>query len=172
MSLSRLIEVVTYLTLSSLACPAILSQPQTCVRAAYQTTTVSSSLYIIIHVTKPSSQMRQMRNFKRMDHASFEADLISELANVDIEQGAEIVLHQYEKAMKSSMDKRAPMRTRTTQSRKREPWYNDDIHNARQLRRMHETRWIKWIFTGKSLYVHRSEVNTKHHDFESEIASL
>ena len=66
-----------------------------------------------------------------MDHASFDEDLISELANVDTEMGVEIVLRQYEKAMNSSIDKHAPMRTRTTQSRKREPWYNDDIHNAR-----------------------------------------
>ena len=59
-------------------------------------------------VTKPrsSSQMRQVRNFKRMDHASFEADLISELANVDTELGVEIVLRQYEKAMKSSINMR------------------------------------------------------------------
>ena len=75
-----------------------------------------------------------------MDHASFEADLISELANVDTELGVEIVLCQYEKAMKMSIDKHAPIRRRTTQSRKREPSYNDDIHNARQLRRINETR--------------------------------
>ena len=81
------------------------------------------SVIFPLHVTKPrsSSQMRQVRNFKRMDHASFEADLISELADMDTEQGVEIVLHQYEKAMTSSIDKHAPMRTRTTQSRKREP---------------------------------------------------
>ena len=117
-----------------------------------------------LHVTKPrsSSQMRQVRNFKRMDHASFEADLISELADVDTEQGVEIVLHQYEKAMKSSIDKHAPMRTRTTQSRKREPWYNDDIHNARQLRRINETRWRETkLEIHRQIFVqHRSEVIT------------
>ena len=97
-----------------------------------------------------------------MDHASFEADLISELADVDTEQGVEIVLHQYEKAMKSSIDKHAPMRTRTTQSRKREPWYNDDIHNARQLRRINETRWRKTkLEIHRQIFVqHRSQVNT------------
>ena len=65
------------------------------------------SVIFPLHVTKPrsSSQMRQVRNFKRMDHASFEADLISELANVDTELGVEIVLRQYEKAIKSSIDK-------------------------------------------------------------------
>ena len=87
---------------------------------------------------------------------------ISELAVVDTEQGVEIVLHQYEKAMKSSIDKHAPMRTRTTQSRKREPWYNDDIHNARQLRRINETRWrdTKLEIHRQIFVQHRSEVNT------------
>ena len=122
------------------------------------------SVIFPLHVTKPrsSSQMRQVRNFKRMDHASFEADLISELADVDTEQGVEIVLHQYEKALKSSIDKHAPMRTRTTQSRKREPWYNDDIHNARQLRRINETRWreTKLEIHLQIFVQHRSEVNT------------
>ena len=122
------------------------------------------SVIFPLHVTKPrsSSQMRQVRNFKRMDHTSFEADLISELADVDTEQGVEIVLHQYEKAMKSSIDKHAPMRTRTTQSRKREPWYNDDIHNARQLRRINETRWRETkLEIHRQIFVqHRSEVNT------------
>ena len=65
-------------------------------------------------------------------------------------------------AMKSSMDKHAPMRTRTTQSRKREPWYNDDIHNARQLRRIHEIRWRESKLEIHRLICvqHRSEVNT------------
>ena len=117
-----------------------------------------------LHVTKPrsSSQMRHVRNFKRMDHASFEADFISELANVVTELGAEIVLRQYEKAMKSSIDKHAPIRRRTTQSRKREPWYNDDIHNARQLRRINETRWRETrLDIYRQIFVqHRSEENT------------
>ena len=121
------------------------------------------SVIFPLHVTKPrsSSQMRQVRNFKRMDHASFEADLISELANVDTELGVEIVLCQYEKAMKTSIDKHAPIR-RTTQSRKREPWYNDDIHNARQLRRINETRWRESrLEIHRQIFVqHRSEVNT------------
>ena len=122
------------------------------------------SVIFPLHVTKPrsSSQMRQVRNFKRMDHASFEAHLISELANVDTELGVEIVLCQYEKAMKTSIDKHAPIRRRTTQSRKREPWYNDDIHNARQLRRINETRWRESrLEIDRQIFVqHRSEVNT------------
>ena len=122
------------------------------------------SVIFPIHVTKPrsSSQTRQVRNFKRMDHASLEADLITELANVDTEQGVEIVLHQYEKAMKYSMDKHAPIRAWITQSRKREPWYNDDIHNARQLRRINETRWRETkLEIHRQIFIqHRQEVNT------------
>ena len=88
--------------------------------------------------------------------------MISELANVDTELGVEIVLCQYEKAMKTSIDKHAPIRRKTTQSRKREPWYNDDIHNARQLRRINETRWRESrLEINRQIFVqHRSEVNT------------
>ena len=122
------------------------------------------SVIFPLRVIKPRSsrQMRQVRNFKRMDHASFEADLISELANVDTELGVEIVLRQYEKAMKSSIDKHEHIRKRTTKSRKREPWYNDDIHNSRQLRRINETRWRETrLEIHRQIFVqHRSEVNT------------
>ena len=87
--------------------------------------------------------MRHLRDIRGINHDRFEADLLEHLASVDINMDVSAVVDQYEYALISTVDVHAPVTTRMKTSRRKEPWYNDDIHNARALRRSNEKRWRK-----------------------------
>ena len=87
--------------------------------------------------------MRHLRDIRGINHDRFEADLLEHLASVDINMDVSAVVDQYEYAVISTVDVHAPVTTRMKTSRRNEPWYNDDIHNARGLRRSNEKRWRK-----------------------------
>ena len=84
---------------------------------------------------------RHLRDIRGINHDRFEADLLEHLASVGINMGVSAVVDKYEHAVISTVDVHVTKKMKT--SRRKEPWYNDDIHNARALRRSHEKRWRK-----------------------------
>ena len=89
------------------------------------------------------------------------------------------VVDQYEHAVISTVDVHASVTTRIKMSRCKEPWYNDDIHNARALRRSKGKRWRKTkLEIHRQIYVqHRTAVNAmitrvKRAHYESVLSSL
>ena len=91
----------------------------------------------------PVRTMRHLRDIRGINHDRFEADLLEHLASVDINMDVSAVFDQYEHAVISTVDVQAPVTRRIKTSRRKEPWYNDAIHNARALRRSNEKRWRK-----------------------------
>ena len=123
--------------------------------------------------------MRHLRDIRGINHDRFEADLLEHLASVDINMDVSAVVDQYEHAVISTVDVHAPVTTRMKTSRRKEPWYNDDIYNARALRRSNEKRWRKTkLEIHRQIYVqHRTAVNTmitraKRAHYESVLSSL
>ena len=110
----------------------------------------------------PTRHVRQARDFRGMDRAGFTADLATKLGSIDRHQDVETLLEQYEQAVQSTTNVHAPMVSRVRQSRRREPWYNDEIHQARQLRHANEKRWRETkLEVHRQIFVqHRSQVNS------------
>ena len=91
----------------------------------------------------PARTMRHLRDIRGINHDRFEADLLKHLAFVDINMNVSAVVDQYEHAVISTVDVHVPVTTRMKTPRRMEPWYNDNIHSARALRRSNEKRWRK-----------------------------
>ena len=101
-------------------------------------------------VTCNEVQTKLIRDCRCFDHAAYEADLKSKLSKVEINSDINVILDQYEAAAKEALDIAAPTVRRRKVAREYHPWYNDDIHHVRKLRRVNEKMWRK---TG--LEIHR-----------------
>ena len=60
----------------------------------------------------------------------------------------------YDDAVRLTLDKHAPIKSSTRSSRARYPWYNNDVHQARRVRRKLERRWRKSRLTvDRQIYI-------------------
>ena len=85
--------------------------------------------------------MKQLRDFRGLDFVRLETDLSSRLASVDTTLDVNTMIGQYEHAFLSTIDLHAPLTVRMKACRRKESRYNDEIHEARALRRANEKRW-------------------------------
>jgi hypothetical protein len=128
----------------------IISRPEDCL---VESTSIGARLGSDHHVTfctpdlkKPAQtkEKRYLRNFKQIDHTSFHNDLAQSFKqNISSATDIDTLTVKYNDTVTKCLDKYAPITTRTCNSRKRQPWYNEDIHVARRERRKHEKRWGK-----------------------------
>ena len=97
-----------------------------------------------------------------MDQECFEADLSMALREIKLKLDTNSLLLAYTKAVSNTINKYAPVKSRVRKSKGREPWFTDDIHHARKLRRVNEKRWRDTrLEVHRQIYVqHRAEVNT------------
>ena len=123
--------------------------------------------------------VKQLRDFRGIDFARLETDLSSRLAFVDTTLDVNTMVGQYEHAVLSTIDLHAPLTVRMKACRRKEPWYNDDIHGARALRRANEKRWrTTKLEVHRQIFVeHRTAVNNmikraKRAHYESVLSSL
>ena len=94
--------------------------------------------------------VKQLRDFRGLDFVRLETDLPSRLGSVDTTLDVNTMVGQCEHAVLSIIDLHAPVTVRIKACRRKEPWYNDDIHEARALRFANEKRC-----RSKKLEVHR-----------------
>ena len=111
-----------------------------------------SSVIFNLETAKPShvKQREQVQDFRRMDQECFEADLSMARREINLKPDTNYLLLAYTKAVSNTINKYAPVKSRVRTSKGREPWFTDDIHHARKLRRVNEKRW-----RGSRLEVHR-----------------
>ncbi len=110
-----------------------------------------------------AKETRSFRNFKKIDQTSFNEDLTQSFALILTSPGdVDELVSQYNNSVTKCLDKHAPVTERTCNARKRQPWYNDDIHVARRQRRKYEKRWRKTKSeTDHNLYIeHNKLVNS------------
>ena len=105
---------------------------------------------------------KRIRDCRYFDHAAYEADLKTKLSKVEINSNIDVILDQYEAAAMESLDIAAPTVRRRKVVRKYHPWYNDEIHHARKLRRVNEKIWRKTrLEIHRQIFAdHRNTVNT------------
>ena len=53
----------------------------------------------------------------------------------------EYQVEEYNKILESTLDKHAPLQSKTVTLRSQPPWYSDDIHLARKEKRQAERKW-------------------------------
>ena len=85
--------------------------------------------------------VKQLRDFRGLDFFRLETDLSSRIASVDIILDVNIMVAQYEHAVYQQLTC-ISVSVRIKACRRNEPWYNDDIHEARALRCANEKTWI------------------------------
>ena len=85
--------------------------------------------------------VKQLRDFRGIDFVRLETDLSSCPASVDTTLDVNTMVGQYEHAVLSTIDLHAPLTVRMKACRRKEPWYNNQIHEASALRRAKEKRW-------------------------------
>ena len=109
---------------------------------------VSSARPVSAHTVK------QLGDFRGLYFFCLETDLSSRIASVDIILDVNIMVAQYEHAFLSTIDLHFPISVRIKACRRNEPWYNDDIHEARALRCANEKTWrIKKLEVHRQIYV-------------------
>ena len=78
---------------------------------------------------------------RHSNQQSFERDLVEKLAKIDLQHDVSTIHNFYKDAVNYIMNKHAPVKTRIRRSRERQPWFTDDIHHGRQLRKANERHW-------------------------------
>ena len=116
-------------------------------------------------ITCNEVQTKLIRDCRCFDHAAYAADLKTKLSKVQINSDINVILDQYEAAAKEALDIAAPTVRRRKVARKYHPWYNDDIHHARKLRRVNEKMWRKTALEiHRQIFAeHRNTVNAMIH---------
>ena len=103
---------------------------------------MSIVLDININITSPELVKREYRSTKNIDLASLNDDM----KNCDLFKAPpddlDILVNQFNETLQTILDKYAPKKTRAVKTRKN-PWYNNEIHEQRQLRRKLTRRWHK-----------------------------
>ncbi len=102
----------------------------------------------VIHCTiemlkpEPKKTLVTTRKLRDIDLKSFESDLSSQFESHCCTTADQLV-DLYQCTITRALDKYAPVRSVERTCRPRQPWYNDQIHEARRLRRKYERAWRK-----------------------------
>ena len=126
---------------------------------------ISDPYSVVFRLSSPSPvsarAVKQLRDFRGIDFVRLETDVSSRLASVDTTLDVNTLVGQYEHAVLSTIDLHAPLTVRMKAGRHKEPWYNDNIHEAKALRRANEKRWrTTKLEVHRQIFVeHRTAVN-------------
>jgi len=92
----------------------------------------------------------QYRKLKSIDMKSFKDDITTTFATHPVSSSAENAIVKYNNTLSNVLDKHAPMKSKREIPRKTAPWYNDNIHEAKEKRRQ-----IDRLHRRTKLEVHR-----------------
>ena len=93
-------------------------------------------IHCSIEIIKPDPKktLITFRKLRNIDLESFESDLSSQFESRCC-TAADQLVDLYQHTITRVLDKHAPVKTVERTCRPRQPWYNDQIHEARHLRR-------------------------------------
>ena len=91
---------------------------------------------------KPKSKKTVVtsRKFRDINLDAFKSDLSSQLGSHSCAMVDDLT-GLYQDTIVNVLNKHAPIRTTERTCRNRQPWYNNDIHEARRKRRKYERWW-------------------------------
>lgn len=105
---------------------------------------------------KPRLQKKTVvsRRLNSVNQEAFQKDLSRELSMTSKCGNVDELVTCYENSVVKTLDKHAPIRSSTRNARPKHPWYNDEIHHSRRLRRKLERKWRKSrLNTDRQLYI-------------------
>jgi hypothetical protein len=91
----------------------------------------------------PICKKVSFRKIRAINTDTFKADIMDSPQLCSTSGSVEDLVTAYNNGLLSLIDKHAPLRTKTIILRPNNPWYNDDLHEAKHLRRCLERKWRK-----------------------------
>ena len=112
-----------------------------------------------LHLEKPPLERVeiQYRRLRNIDMDSFNDDL----RKVNFSSDAELptIIDRYEKTLKETLEKHAPLKQGTVTLRPSAPWYNEEIGKAKRQRRRLERRWrASRLCIDREMYVKQCQI--------------
>ena len=101
-------------------------------------------IHCTLNVNKPATQKQVIisRKMRDINPVSFQTDFHAKLLDT-FPNDVNTSVNMFEEAVITTLDIHAPATKRSCSNRIRQPWYNQDIHMARRVRRMLEKKWRK-----------------------------
>ena len=101
------------------------------------------SYSLTLRATKPKIILKEQvyRKIKSIDLDSFCSDLATSEVCQDTPRELNELVDCYNRSLTSILEKHAPLKRKIIPQRRRIPWYNDQILNAKRLRRKAEKKW-------------------------------
>ena len=98
-----------------------------------------------LHVGKPPALRKRVsvRNFKQLNVDDLCKDLLLCHELKSLPDDIESAVLQYDSALRTIIDKHAPVNSKTITIRSEAVWYTEEIHEARRIRRKLERKWRK-----------------------------
>ena len=98
-----------------------------------------------LHVGKPPALRKRVsvRNFKQLNVDDLCKDLLQCHELKSLPDDVESAVLQYDSAMRTIIDKHAPVKSKIITIRSEAVWYTEEIHEARRIRRKLERKWRK-----------------------------
>ena len=99
-------------------------------------------------MAKHEPQQRRTRKFVRMDISAFGDTLLNEIDNcltLSCEDNIELdsLVDRFSAGMTKALNRHAPEKTITLKSGIPKPWYDDELHEQRRMRRRLERKYKK-----------------------------
>ena len=98
---------------------------------------------------KPSTTQKvvSFRKLRAMDVEQFKRDIITSSVLQNCNGNLDELVSHYNDGLRSLIDKHAPLRSKTILLRPNSPWYTEDLHDAKHLRRKLERKWKRTKLT-------------------------
>ena len=95
------------------------------------------------NIAKPAPCWKTVsfRKLRSIDVESFKRDIAASTMLQQPGDSADVLVKAYNDGLKSLVSAHAPLRTKTIVQRPGCPWYTDDLHQAKHLRRKLERKW-------------------------------
>ena len=91
----------------------------------------------------PIQKTVSFRKLRAIDVGAFKEDIVVSSMLQTTQGGVDGLVSAFTEGLTSLIDKHAPLRTKTINQRPDCPWYTDELHEAKHLRRKLERRWQK-----------------------------
>ena len=100
-------------------------------------------LLCTVHHPKPHLQEKKIvtRKLRSIDLPSFREDIVQGLTVNDHNESASDLLNRYNVHLTSVLDKHAPKKEKSVVVRPLQPWFTDELHQAKNERRKAERLW-------------------------------
>ena len=98
-----------------------------------------------LNSVKPSLSVKTVsyRKYKAINIQDFQSDLAKSALCTNHPNCLDELVSCYDKTLKATLDKHAPLLTKTVVVRPRVPWFNEEMREAKRERRKAEKKWRK-----------------------------